>query len=581
MEEECFAPRGSDQRFLEKLNKFCDKDNPDAKYKSTRFQDGFILKHYAGDVEYSVSGWIERNKDPLNEDVTRLLAKSSQKHIASLFEDYLSDDNVDLIQPPSIPSSSSLSSMLKIRKGSGSFRTVAQRHKQQLLSLMNTLHRTHPHFVRCILPNDEKRPSIIQTRLVLDQLRCNGVLEGIRICRKGFPNRLSFDDFRKRYQLLCPELLKKKGFIDGRTACQILIEYMNLDKDKYQIGDTKVFFKATVLAEFEELRDNKLNSCITQFQAYCRRRVVHQFQNRFARQTEAIEIIQKNARHYIELGEWSWWKMCMKLKPLSEAYSIDKQMNEKNDRIAQLEDELKVQSQSLADLTVRHQELDDQQEKCQELIMADQATIQELRDINEDMHEKYEQSEKRVEELEQLVQDNQNKADTELEKVKQESEERQCRKEAELEKVKQAFEERQCRAEAELEKVKQAFEEHQKQASTELEQMKSMLEDANERNRHLEEELVESKLSNENLQAEIIKFVSDHRELHELKSKTENELEETKSKEMELRDTNTQQEEKIDGLEKDIKVSSPVFSFLYASTYIYLSRMNENLIWNK
>lgn len=259
MEEECVAPRGSDQRFLEKLNKFCDKDNPDAKYKSTRFQDGFILKHYAGDVEYSVDGWIEKNKDPLNEDITRLLARSSQKHVANLFEDYLSEQdekpvsNVNLRSNSATSTSSnsgantSFASMLKLRKGSGSFRTVGQRHKQQLLSLMNTLHLTHPHFVRCILPNNRKHAGEIQTKLVLDQLRCNGVLEGIRICRKGFPNRLSFDEFRKRYQVLCPELLDRKSFIDGRTACQMLVKQMTLEKDLFQIGTTKIFFKATVV----------------------------------------------------------------------------------------------------------------------------------------------------------------------------------------------------------------------------------------------------------------------------------------------------------------------------------------------
>lgn len=253
LEEECVAPRGSDQRFLEKLNKFCDKDNPDAKYKSTRFQDGFILKHYAGDVEYSVNGWIEKNKDPLNEDITRLLAKSTQKHVANIFEDYLSDQDEKTSTKHnsgasvSNTPSTSFASMLKLRKGSGSFRTVGQRHKQQLLSLMNTLHMTHPHFVRCILPNDRKYPGEIQTKLVLDQLRCNGVLEGIRICRKGFPNRLSFDDFRKRYQVFCPDLMDRNAFIDGRTACQMLVKQMNLTNESYQIGTTKIFFKATVV----------------------------------------------------------------------------------------------------------------------------------------------------------------------------------------------------------------------------------------------------------------------------------------------------------------------------------------------
>jgi myosin heavy subunit len=268
------APRGNDDRFLEKLSKIWDNDEGDAKYKSTRFKDGFIVKHYAGDVEYSTSGWIDKNKDPLNEDTTRLLARSTQRYVAGLFEDYLNDttasDYRDIKQQyhqrgsptttpstrssmisssaASSPSSSSLT-LFKLRKGGGSFRTVGQRHKQQLLSLMNTLYMTHPHFVRCILPNDCKHSGEIQTKLVLDQLRCNGVLEGIRICRKGFPNRLSFADFRKRYEILCPTILKPNQFIDGRTACQQLLDQMELEPEKYRIGTTKIFFKATVVSK--------------------------------------------------------------------------------------------------------------------------------------------------------------------------------------------------------------------------------------------------------------------------------------------------------------------------------------------
>jgi myosin heavy subunit len=403
LEEECVAPKGSDGRFLDKLNKFCDKDNPEAKYKSTRFGDGFVLKHYAGDVEYSVNGWIEKNKDPLNEDITRLLARSSQKHVALLFEDYLSDETSSNASSAPIKadlSSTSFASMLKLRKGSGSFRTVGQRHKQQLLALMNTLYMTHPHFVRCILPNDRKHAGEIQAKLVLDQLRCNGVLEGIRICRKGFPNRLSFDEFRKRYQVLCPDLLDREAFTDGRTACQMLVKQMKLDNDKYQIGTTKVFFKATVLAELEELRDAKLSVCITKFQAFCRGRMARQYQTRFSRQTDAIRIMQRNARIYVSLREWPWWKIYAKLKPLNEAYRIDTQMREKEQKISALETELKDQNDALNDIISRNQELESEHLDFKELIMAEQSVIRELEDNKEDLLAKLTLVQERVEELE-------------------------------------------------------------------------------------------------------------------------------------------------------------------------------------
>ncbi|PHZ15091.1 myosin 1 [Rhizopus microsporus ATCC 52813] len=456
LEEECVAPRGSDQRFLQKLNKFCDNDNPDAKYKSTRFQDGFILKHYAGDVEYSVDGWIEKNKYPLNEDITRLLAKSTQKHIARLFEDYEEDDN----DHSSNGNTNGFVSMLKIRKGSGSFRTVGQRHKQQLLSLMNTLYMTHPHFVRCILPNDKKRAGDIQTKLVLDQLRCNGVLEGIRICRKGFPNRLSFDEFRKRYGILYPSLLNRDSFIDGRTACQILLDQIDLDKERYQIGMTKVFFKATVLAELEELRDNKLGVCITQFQAYCRGRLARHHQSSFARQTEAIRIMQRNARIYISLREWPWWRIYAKLKPLNAAYRVDVQMREKDQKIHALEKQLEEQKSVIAETTSRSQELENQNTELKQLIMDEQSVIQELEESKQELFQKFTLAEERIEELEseltqktkfieenhKILEQKTKEAQLELEKKEEENQVLRGRLEAlenENEKIKQSLVEQQ------------------------------------------------------------------------------------------------------------------------------------------
>ena len=134
---------------------------------------------------------------------------------------------------------------------------------------MTTLKNTNPNFVRCIIPNHEKRAGKINAGLVLDQLRCNGVLEGIRICRQGFPNRIPFQEFRQRYELLTPNVIPK-GFMDGKKACQNMIEALELDRNLYRIGQSKIFFRAGVLAHLEEERDLRITDLVVKFQAYCR-----------------------------------------------------------------------------------------------------------------------------------------------------------------------------------------------------------------------------------------------------------------------------------------------------------------------
>jgi myosin heavy subunit len=230
-------PKATDKTFIEKLNGLW--KGKSSKYDTPRFNSGFIIQHYAGRVEYDTNGWLDKNKDPLNENVTRLLANSTEKYIADLFSDYASSgDGEDLTANVSVKTRG-------ITK-KGAFRTVAQRHKEQLISLMNQLYSTEPHFVRCILPNDEKKAGKLNANLVLEQLRCNGVLEGIRICRAGFPNRLAFADFRQRYELLAPGVIPR-GFMDGRSGALLLLESLALDKNQYRIGTSKVFFRTGVV----------------------------------------------------------------------------------------------------------------------------------------------------------------------------------------------------------------------------------------------------------------------------------------------------------------------------------------------
>ena len=220
-------PKGSDITFTSKVYDLWDGKSKQFKPSRQR-KEGFILTHYAADVEYSTEDWLSKNKDPLNDNITGLLANSSDTHIASLFE---------------APDTSR--SKQRVKKGN--FRTVAQR-----------LNSTQPHFVRCIIPNERKQPRVFNGPLVLDQLRCNGVLEGIRIARTGFPNRLSFTEFRQRYELLTPGL--PRGFIESRNAAQMILSSLDLDRSMYQLGRTKVFFRAGLVCFFGNLTDGSLRS---------------------------------------------------------------------------------------------------------------------------------------------------------------------------------------------------------------------------------------------------------------------------------------------------------------------------------
>ena len=319
LDEDSVMPKATDRSFTEKMHSLWDRKTP--KYRPSRLAQGFILTHYAAEVEYSTVGWLEKNKDPLNDNITKLLASSSDKHIATLFTD-CSDPDED-------------AGATRSRVKKGLFRTVAQRHKEQLSSLMNQLHSTHPHFVRCILPNHRKRPKQFSAPLVLDQLRCNGVLEGIRIARTGFPNRLPFTEFRQRYEVLCRNM--PKGYLEGRTAVQIMLEKLYLDNALYRVGLTKVFFRAGVLAELEEQRDSLIRDIMSRFQSVARGFTQRRITNKRLYRAEATRIIQRNFAVYSELCNNPWWRLFVRMKPLLGATRTAGEVRKRDETIQKLE----------------------------------------------------------------------------------------------------------------------------------------------------------------------------------------------------------------------------------------------------
>lgn len=358
LEDECVT-QGNDTRLLAKITQQ-NKSNP--RYKADMYNEGFSIKHYAGEVKYTTSGWIERGKDPLNEHVARLFAESTNPHVAVLFKDYgngaTGTPTISGTLTRDIRYTNNKKSLIRTRKGGGSFHTVGTKHKQQLHTLMQTLHNTHPHFVRCILPNDRKRPGEIQPLLVLHQLRCNGVLEGIRICRIGFPNRLPFAQFREQYKLLAPDLNANET--DHRKACHHLLQTTNLPTEAFQIGRTKVFFKAGILGQLEEQRDVKLSQIATQIQAACLRLIARRKVTQRQSQDQLIRTIQRNSRIYIDIMQSRLWKVYHRRKELEYTFGEENANRKKVEDLEQVlaasQEQCKQLVQEQAQMQKAHEE---------------------------------------------------------------------------------------------------------------------------------------------------------------------------------------------------------------------------------
>uniref|UniRef100_A0A8C4DYQ9 Myosin-7 n=1 Tax=Dicentrarchus labrax TaxID=13489 RepID=A0A8C4DYQ9_DICLA len=313
LEEECMFPKASDTTFKAKL--YDNHLGKSANFQKPRIVKGkpeahFALMHYAGTVDYNINNWLVKNKDPLNETVVGLYQKSNLKLLATLFANYAGADS---------------GKKEKKKKGS-SFQTVSALHRENLNKLMTNLRSTHPHFVRCIIPNETKTPGAMENPLVMHQLRCNGVLEGIRICRKGFPNRILYGDFKQRYRILNPAAIPDGQFIDSRKGAEKLLGSLDIDHNQYKFGHTKVFFKAGLLGLLEEMRDERLSKIITAIQARSRGLLSRLEYQKMVERRDALLVIQWNVRSFMGVKNWPWMKLFFKIKPLLRSAEAEKEM---------------------------------------------------------------------------------------------------------------------------------------------------------------------------------------------------------------------------------------------------------------
>ena len=256
LEEECSLGGGKDSSYISKVEKAFGKDRQQANVHFTKHKTKptvFSVIHFAGAVEYIVEGWLDKNRDTMSPTMRQTMQESNMPLISSLFTD---GESAAMGQSPT-----------KGGATKSSKSTLGTQFRSQLISLLESLGATEPHFVRCVKPNHAKVGGIIESHLVLNQMRYSGLFEAIRIRKSGYAYRASHEVFAHQYQLLADDVSAKlkKGSITSQQACQKIIDTLVKEgviaSKVAACGNTKIFLKNTadraVLDRHKRVRTEK------------------------------------------------------------------------------------------------------------------------------------------------------------------------------------------------------------------------------------------------------------------------------------------------------------------------------------
>ncbi|KAL1565429.1 Myosin-1 [Salvia divinorum] len=257
LDEESTFPNGTDLSFANKLKQHLSA-NPC--FQGER-EKAFRVRHYAGEVTYDTTGFLEKNRDLLHLDSIELLS-SCTCPLPQVFASSMLNQSEKPVVGALHKSGGADSQKL----------SVTTKFKSQLFQLMQRLESTTPHFIRCIKPNNFQSPGSYDQGLILQQLRCCGVLEVVRISRSGFPTRMSHQKFARRYGFL---LLDHVASQDPLSVSVAILHQFNILPEMYQVGYTKLFFRTGQIGVLEDTRNRTLHgilrvqSCFRGHKARC------------------------------------------------------------------------------------------------------------------------------------------------------------------------------------------------------------------------------------------------------------------------------------------------------------------------
>merc|ERR1711988_1703085 len=303
LEEESLFPKATDATFAAKLHENllgkCEnfqKANPRPDPNAH-----FAVVHYAATVSYNLTGWLFKNKDPLNDTIVEMMKNGSNALLITCFADHPG-------QPLEAKKDAGGGGK---KKGGG--KTVSSFYKSQLDDLMKTLYATDPAFIRCVVPNTHKIPGGVEPGLVMHQYQCNGVLAGIAICRAGFPNKVPYPEFKERYNILAAAAVAKAK--KDKDAAGAVMKTIALDPEKFRLGHTKVFFRAGILGFMEEVREDRIGSVLSWLQAQARGKASRLVFKKLQDQKLALYCLQRTIRNYYIGKTWLWWQLWLAIKP--------------------------------------------------------------------------------------------------------------------------------------------------------------------------------------------------------------------------------------------------------------------------
>merc|ERR1712214_204912 len=303
LEEESLFPKATDQSFAAKLHENllgkCEnfqKANPRPDPNAH-----FAVVHYAATVSYNLTGWLFKNKDPLNDTVVEMMKNGGNPLLVECFYDHPG-------QPTEVKKDAGGGGK---KKGGG--KTVTSFYKTQLDDLMKTLYATDPAFIRCVVPNTHKIPGGVEPGLVMHQYQCNGVLAGIAICRAGFPNKVLYPEFKERYNILAAAAVAKAK--KDKDAAGAVMKTIALDPEKFRLGHTKVFFRAGILGFMEEVREDRIGAVLSWLQAQARGKASRLVFKKLQDQKLALYCLQRTIRNYYIGKTWLWWQLWLAVKP--------------------------------------------------------------------------------------------------------------------------------------------------------------------------------------------------------------------------------------------------------------------------